>query len=200
MTAILLLRGCGSPSATNEPVEEEVVVEDTVVEEVAAVEEAPVEEAPVEEPQVPEAAAEMKKIEAVKPVPAGYVDLGLSVYWKNSNESGYYTYDEAVERFGNRLPTKEQYDELSQKCEWKWNGSKKGYDIKGPSGNSIFLPAAGVRDCGGGVDNVGTYGDYWSSTPSYSENAWYLNFYSSGVDMDYYYRCRGRSVRLVQGK
>ena len=201
VTAILLLRGCGSPSATNEPVEEDVVVEDTVAEEVAVVE-----EAPVEEPQVPEAAAEKKEIEAVKPVPAGYVDLGLSVYWKNSNEwnsaddHGFYTFDDATKKFGSRLPTKAQLEELKNKCTWTWNSNKKGYDVKGPNGNSIFLPAAGYRDCDGDVYNVGAHGYYWSSTPDGSENAWSLDFFSSEVSMVDSGRCYGRSVRLVQGK
>ena len=190
VTAILLLRGCGSPSATNEPVEEEVLVEDSVV----------VEEAPVEEPQVLEAAAEKKEIEAVKPVPAGYVDLGLSVYWKNSNESGYYTYDEAVERFGNRMPTKEQYDELSQKCEWKWNGSKKGYDIKGPSGNSIFLPAAGCRECDGNVEEVGIHGCYWLFSPLENGFAQGISFRASNRLRFEYEHCCGHPVRLVMPK
>ena len=196
VTAILLLRGCGSPSATNEPVEEEVLVEDSVV----------VEEAPVEEPQVQETAAEKKEIEAVKPVPAGYVDLGLSVYWKNSNEKnpsddhGFYTYDDAKKKFGSRLPTKAQLVELKNKCTWTWNSNKEGYDVKGPNGNSIFLPAAGFRDCYGSVTYVGSFGYCWSSTPFGSEYAWYLYFYSSGVYMSYNYRVDGQSVRLVQGK
>ena len=190
VTAILLLRGCGSPSATNEPVEEEVLVEDTVAEEVAVVEEA----------LVSTRAKETTKIEEVKPVPAGYVDLGLSVYWKNSNESGYYTYDEAVERFGNRLPTKEQYDELSQKCEWKWNGSKKGYDIKGPSGNSIFLPAAGCRECDGNVEEVGIHGCYWLFSPLENGFAQGISFRASNRLRFDYEHCCGHPVRLVQGK
>lgn len=216
VTAILLLRGCGSPSVTNEPVEEEVVDEATVVEEAPVVEEevAVTEEASVvegevavtEEAKVPEAVAKKKNIEAVKPVPAGYVDLGLSVYWKSSNEynssddHGFYTYDDAKKKFGSRLPTKAQLVELKNKCTWTWNSNKKGYDVKGPNGNSIFLPAAGTRLCGGDVYYVGSGAYYWSSTPNGSENAWYLVFNSSGVNMNFYYRCNGQSVRLVQGK
>ena len=207
VTAILLLRGCGSPSATNEPVEEEVVVEEPVAEELAVVEEAPVEEAPVEEDQVPEAAAKKKDIEAVKPVPAGYVDLGLSVYWKNSNEwnsaddHGFYTFDDAKKKFGSRLPTRAQLEELKNKCTWTWNSNKKGYDVKGPNGNSIFLPAAGVRRCDGDVGNVGSGGYYWSSTPRGVWLAWGLHFDSGLPDVfDGFSRCGGQSVRLVQGK
>ena len=135
--------------------------------------------------------------ETVEQDPAGYVDLGLSVHWKSSNESGYYTYDDAVRSFGSRLPTHAQFTEL-RKCTWTWVGG--GYRVTGPNGNSIFLPAAGFRYCDGNVNYVGTLGSYWSSTPNDSDDAWYLHFFSSEVLMSDDDRCRGRSVRLVQGK
>lgn len=131
----------------------------------------------------------------------GYVvDLGLpsGTLWRNANEGGNdarYTYDEAVSRFGNELPTKQQLEELKNKCTWTWAGS--GYKVIGPNGNSIYLPAAGYRLCSGDVGGVGTGGDYWSSTPYDSYNAWTLDFISSGVDVYDGARCLGRSVRLV---
>ena len=131
----------------------------------------------------------------------GLVDLGLpsGTLWKNANEGGdyvRYTYNEAVSRFGNKLPTKQQLEELKNKCTWTWTGN--GYKVTGPNGESITLPAAGYRYCSGGVNRVGTGGDYWSSTPYGSDNAWYLYFNSSGVDMGSGDRCYGQSVRLVQ--
>lgn len=130
-----------------------------------------------------------------------YVDLGLpsGTCWRNSNESGdnaRYTYNEAVSRFGNKLPTKQQLEELKNKCTWTWTGS--GYKVIGPNSNSIYLPAAGYRGCYGAVYDVGTRGYYWSSTPNDSDNAWYLYFNSSGVCMYDTNRCNGLSVRLVQ--
>lgn len=128
-----------------------------------------------------------------------YIDLGLpsGTLWKEANETDkYYTYEEAVNRFGDKLSTKEQMEELKDKCQWNWTGS--GYKVTGPNGNSIFLPAAGSRFCDGDVIGVGSYGYYWSSTPSGSELAWYLVFDSGGVRMGSDDRCYGRSVRLVQ--
>ena len=130
----------------------------------------------------------------------GLVDLGLpsGTLWKNANEGGdyvRYTYNEAVSRFGNKLPTKQQLEELKNKCTWTWIGN--GYKVTGPSGDHILLPAAGYRNCYGDVYGVGTYGHYWSSSPYDSDDAWYLRFYSSEVNM-FYYRCGGHSVRLVQ--
>ena len=131
-------------------------------------------------------------------VPAGYVDLGLSsgTYWKETNESGFYNYENAVSKFADNLPTKEQLEELKNECEWTWLGN--GYKVTGPSGESIMLSAAGWRECDGDVGSVGTEGYYWSSTPYDSDFAWRLFFYSSEVSMGNRYRCRGYSVRLVQ--
>ena len=128
--------------------------------------------------------------------------LGLpsGTKWKNFNATGFYTYDEAVSKFGNRLPTKEQWEEIKAECQWTWNGS--GYKVTGPNGNSIVLPASGFRNGDGSVDDVGSYGFYWSSTPKDSDGAWYLGFRSN----DFYRvndygtgRYCGQSVRPVRG-
>ena len=119
---------------------------------------------------------------------------------ENANEGGdkaRYTYDEAVSRFGNKLPTVQQIEELKNECEWTWTGN--GYKVTGPNGNSIFLPAAGGRQKNGNVYNVGTNGYYWSSTPSGSDYARFLLFHSSELGNHYRtYRSEGYSVRLVQ--
>ena len=140
---------------------------------------------------------ERQRIAALKA--QGLVDLGLpsGALWKDKNEEGgFYTYEQAVNKFGNRLPTKEQLEELKNSCRWTWTGS--GYRVTGPNGNAIVLPAAGYRSCGGRVNGVGSNGDYWSSTPYVSDNAWYLNFTSGEVRMLNGNRCDGHAVRLVQ--
>ena len=127
-----------------------------------------------------------------------YVDLDLpsGTLWKSKNEKGmYYTYNEAVRQFGDKLPTREQFAELHAFCTWTWIGM--GYVVKGDNGNSIVLPDAGYRDCDGDVYGVGTYGRYWSSSSGDSDYAWYLYFNPSEVRMGNYFRCRGSSVRLV---
>lgn len=131
-------------------------------------------------------------------VPAGYVDLGLSsgTYWKETNESGFYNYDNAVSTFGNKLPTQDQFVELINECEWTWISN--GYKVTGPNGESITLPAAGYRYLNVDVYEVGTDGSYWSSTPKVSDLAWRLSFNSSKVSMGSSLRSYGLSVRLVQ--
>ncbi|MBQ6726634.1 MAG: hypothetical protein IJQ89_08665, partial [Bacteroidales bacterium] len=101
----------------------------------------------------------------------------------------------AMAAFGNKLPTKEQFMELRNSCDWTWTGM--GYKVVGSNGNSIVLPAAGYRNCGGSVDGVGSGGFYWSSTPGGSGSAWYLRFSSGRVDISNWDRCCGFSVRLV---
>ena len=51
---------------------------------------------------------------------------------------------------------------------------------------------------GSSLYDAGSYGDYWSSTPNGSSNAYYLYFSSGYVGTDgSYRRYYGRSVRCV---
>lgn len=131
-----------------------------------------------------------------------YIDLGLpsGTLWKNTNEGGdhvHYTYDEAISQFGNKLPTKQQLEELKDKCIWIRKDNE--CIVTGPNGNSISLPAAGYSFCGGrGVADLGE-AHYWSSTPYDSDHAWSLYCMSSGFNRMFgEHYCLGLSVRLVQ--
>ena len=122
-------------------------------------------------------------------------------------------YDVATSEWGDdwRLPTKEDFDELVEECEWRWMKKKGVYGmrVKGPNGNSIFLPAtdclhgiflpAALYRFGSSLDGSGEYGDYWSSSPdgSDSDDAYYLHFDSGDQYVDWGNRCGGRSVRPV---
>ena len=104
-----------------------------------------------------------------------------------------------------RMPTKEEFKELKEKCQWQWlyGNGRYGYIVKGPNGNSIFLPAAGRRD-GKKLILENSYFDnskvgyYWSSSLDASSpaDAWDLDFdpnlYVSGHN-----RCQGRCIRPV---
>ena len=122
-----------------------------------------------------------------------------------SDISGNATYDVARAKWGAswRLPTKEEFNELRQKCKWQWTtqNGKKGYKVTGPNGNSIFLPAAGYR-YGSSLclaEEYVDYVDYWSSTPSESDDdyAYGLGFGISNHDVDWHNRYFGQSVRPV---
>ena len=97
-----------------------------------------------------------------------------------------------------RMPTCAELEELIEKCTWTWNDSKKGYEVTGPSGNSIFLPAAGYR-YDSDLYGSGYYGYYWSSSldPGVDRVAYYLYFDSGDWCWSYHYRYGGLSVRAV---
>lgn len=132
-----------------------------------------------------------------------YTEENSKTYNKKIGEiRGNASYDAARANWGAtwRMPTKEEFEELLNNCTWTWTtrGGEKGYQVTGPNGNSIFLPAAGIRS-GTSFINVGFYGGYWSST-SYEDNTWCaygLNFISDYRSTYYNFRDGGRSVRPV---
>ncbi|MBP5682680.1 MAG: toll/interleukin-1 receptor domain-containing protein [Bacteroidales bacterium] len=100
------------------------------------------------------------------------------------------------------MPTQEQFQELSDKCEWTWvsKNGKEGYKIEGTNGNTIFLPAAGYRD-GTALGDAGSDGSYWSSSlrTDSSDRGRGLYFDSGNVDPDdWVSRLCGQSVRAVR--
>ncbi len=139
-----------------------------------------------------------------------FVDLGLSVTWATCNvganspeENGeYYTFDNALTLKKNeeRLPTKEEFQELIDNCTWLWTEEGvHGYMVTSKkNGNSIFLPAASTR-YGTSVELVGSHGGYWSSsTDDGSDFVAFLYFCIFDVSVGFDDRSLGRSVRLVQ--
>lgn len=76
---------------------------------------------------------------------------------------------------GWRMPTREEMGELTTKCNWigtTLNGVY-GFKITGPSGNSIFLPAAGYKE-DDVIKGKGEEGYYWGSSsyrPSWTSSS-----------------------------
>lgn len=101
---------------------------------------------------------------------------------------------------GWRMPTKEDYEELTQNATFVWTvqNGVGGRLFTGPNGNSVFFPVTGFFldeqvICPG-------LGIYWSSTlhSGFPERGWSLHF----DDVNYhvcgtYERCRGQVVRAV---
>lgn len=138
-------------------------------------------------------------------VTEGHVDLGLSVEWAACNLGTQLCYDlgtqykwgdlstnclddicgteydQATDEIGKnwRLPTKDQLEELINKCRWHattYRG-KYGYIVTGPSKKAIFLP----------VSTQYYYGNYWTGSLDISTNkAFSLGFRSSGYLHDEY--------------
>ena len=114
-------------------------------------------------------------------------------------------YDAAAANWGGdwRMPTYDELNELRTQCTWTWTTQNgvNGFKVTGPSGASIFLPAAGYR-YGSSLNDAGSLGGYWSSTPyeNYDSRAYYLIFDNDYHGMSYgNLRINGRSVRPVSG-
>ena len=111
--------------------------------------------------------------------------------------------DAATAKLGSpwRMPTAVEIKELLDHCAWTWTkqDGRYGSEVKGPNGNSIFLPAAGIY-LGSELIGVDNFGNYWpSSLSTHSYISRYIYFDSSGghrwYDND---RCYGMTVRPVR--
>ena len=133
-----------------------------------------------------------------------YVDLGLpsGTLWAKENAEGFYTFDDAVAAFGNKLPSAVQMAELYECCAWSWDGGRKGFEVTGQNGNSIFLPAAGYRHRGSsGVSGVVLEGNYWTRcSDKFSAARGRCLYFSSGnvYPLNSDGRAYGFSVRAVR--
>ena len=132
-----------------------------------------------------------------------YTKANSLTYGKEMEDiSGNAQYDAATFNWSGdwRMPTKAEIQELIDNCTWTWTtqGGKNGYKVtSNTNGNSIFLPAAGYRR-GSLLSNAGSYGHYWSSTPSSDTyGAYDLTFDSGSRSTSYSYRDFGYSVRPV---
>lgn len=101
-----------------------------------------------------------------------------------------------------RMPTLTELQELVEGCTWDWKSINgvKGHVVTGPSGNSIFLPAAGCS----GYD-VNLFGNYWTATLDsiYCDMAYSLDIEQNRIICNrnaFYLRYYGRSVRPVLSK
>lgn len=134
-----------------------------------------------------------------------YIDLGLpsGTLWAIDNEDGYYSYQEAINTFGeNNLPKLTDFAELYDYCTWKWDDKSKSMIVIGPNSNYITLPALGYRfGSSSELYGVGYHGHYWSVTPS-SNNAYNLSFYSDNkvYPSNNYRRIYEFSIRKIKRK
>ena len=100
-----------------------------------------------------------------------------------------------------RMPDQEEQNELRNNCTWTWitQNGVNGFKVTGFNGNSIFLPAAGLR-YGSSLDYVGNYGGFWSSS-LYTDGRDACGLYFiDGFVLSYALdarRCAGISVRPV---
>ncbi len=111
-------------------------------------------------------------------------------------------YDVATKEWGEDwvMPTQQQMKELLENCSYEWTElyETKGYKLKGPSGGSIFLPAAGYKTTA--LYSQGSLLHYWSGTGSFNTRYWAYPLYSYSSTLYWksgHNRCEGKSVRPV---
>lgn len=101
-----------------------------------------------------------------------------------------------------RMPTDAEWAELRENCTWTWTTQNgvNGKLVTATNGNSIFLPAVGLR-YDTNLGDVGIYGDYWSSSLNIDNPifAWYVRFYYADDELkaSFFYRYYGFSIRPV---
>lgn len=111
-----------------------------------------------------------------------YVDLGLpsGTLWATENDEtnyfhGLYSFDEAVEDCGDRLPTRDDWQELLDNVPHSFNKERAGLLFTARNGNELFLPITGFSN---DSDTFEThyYGYYLSATPTDQQSVYSLYF------------------------
>lgn len=104
------------------------------------------------------------------------------------------------------MPSRAQLNELTANTTSSWTTDYNGSGVAGAvftsniNGNSIFFPAAGGVFNGVAKDQGELFGVWSSSRNAIFSSAWNLNGDSDGMNMNYYSRYRGLSVRGVLGE
>ena len=145
-----------------------------------------------------------------------YIDLGLKsgLLWSTCNMGASTAYeigdymswneDDAVKATWKgvwRMPTKADMQELLTQCDWTWDSQNAGFKVTSlANGNSIFLPAGGIKDANQTLSHNGNYGFYLTSDTEESY-VFELSFYNEFFGRAFYigsvpqnYNCNVRPV------
>ncbi len=101
---------------------------------------------------------------------------------------------------GWRMPTDDEYRELIEICDWEFTNQngENGYLVTGPNKKTIFFPAAAFQQ-NTTIENLGEFGDYWSSTivKELTGVACSMGYSSKSYGRRRYARYAGRTIRPV---
>ena len=136
-----------------------------------------------------------------------YLDVAGGLYVKTPQNITGTQYDIATAKWGKdwRMPSKEDWKELIEKC--KWTKEKAfhvyGYRVEGPNGNSIFLPNTGLR-FGDAISNTDA-GYYWTSEMAQNDRECACYYYfdedkHNDIVTTRNYVYSGRAVRPIYNK
>ena len=134
-----------------------------------------------------------------------YLEFAGGLYIKTPQNISGTQYDIATSKWGQgwRMPSKEDWKELIEKC--KWTKEKAfhvyGYRVEGPNGNSIFLPNTGLR-FGEKIYNTDA-GYYWTSEMAQNDRQCACYYYFDGdkhndIVSTRNYVYSGRAVRPIR--
>ena len=120
----------------------------------------------------------------LEPKESHYFDGKLSVLEPNDDAASVLWGEEW------RLPTKEEFQELIDRCSWEWTTQNytKGYKVTAENGNSIFLPVGGMKmDTRWLNSQEGLY--YWTASclfndPERETKAWMFCSVADGPSAD----------------
>jgi uncharacterized protein (TIGR02145 family) len=113
----------------------------------------------------------------------------------------------ACQSIGKRLPTNQEWEALVTAAGGSSTAGKKlksmsGWNNNGNGTNDFGFSAlpGGGRSSGGGFDNVGNYGGWWTATESGSYGAYYrvMGYDYDGVYYNNFNKSLGFSVRCVE--
>ena len=118
-----------------------------------------------------------------------------------------YTWEAAQKAcpLGWHLPSDEEWRAMAKKYggadDDASDGGKAAYKALLDNGTSNFsAQLGGYRDSYGNYFNLGEFGNYWSSTESNDDNAWYFGFnsFNGKLYRNYSYKTRAQSVRCIK--
>ena len=96
-----------------------------------------------------------------------------------------------------RLPTATEMNELLSQCTWSYDATKKGYTVKGPNNNTIFLPSEGYYNGTTLKTDAGCYQTGTSDASDHSKVS-FLNVTSSSKALNIgTVRYEGLMIRAV---
>lgn len=119
--------------------------------------------------------------------------------WEQSIQlDGLHTFDDAPAACppGYRVPTEKEWRGLIANTKYSFDEEKKEGVFTFSDGFELRLPAAGYCNYAGDSRNQGTFGYYWSSSPS-GAYALYVGFHGCATDMCTSLRANAFSVRCV---
>ena len=136
-----------------------------------------------------------------------YLEFADGLHIKTPRNISGTQYDIATAKWGQgwRMPSKQEWKELIEKC--KWTKEKAfhvdGYRVEGPNGNSIFLPNTGLR-FGETISNTDA-GYYWTSEMAQNDRECACYYYFDGekhndIVSTRNYVYSGRAVRPICDK